>query len=187
MRVPGRALLRASQRTKGVGSMRGHVRRVATLGVLLGMATLLTLLTASSAGAASADRTAASGSISPIVECSVKRHGGNHSVFGYRNTGPARRVLVGTDNQFTPGSPDRGQPTTFESGTHINVFSVTESASLTWTLEGQRVSAPGVLCATDPASSNLASWGPVGALVIVTALLGSLLYWRNRRLRVRAR
>jgi len=167
--------------------MGGHLRRVVAAGALVGATALVTLLTASSASAATLDRTRVSGSISPIVECTVKRSGSNHSVFGYRNTGPTRQVLVGTENQFTPGTPDRGQPTTFETGTHINVFTVTESASLTWNLQGQKVRAPGILCQTDPVASTIAGWGPIGALVMVTALLGTLLYWRTRRLRVRAR
>src|SRR5712692_11195774 len=133
--------------------MRGHLRRVVKAGALIGATALVTVLTISSASAASVAGTRDSGTISPIVECTVKRTGANHSVFGYRNTGPTRTVVVSTENEFTPGSPDRGQPTTFESGTHINVFSVTESASLTWNLQGQRVRAPGILCQTDPVSS----------------------------------
>lgn len=188
MRVPGRALLRASQQTKGVGSMRGHLRRVVvTVGVLVGTAVFGTSLTGSSAFAARPDRTRAASGITPIVECTVQRGGANHSVFGYRNTGAKSTISVGDRNQFTPGTPDRGQPTTFESGTHINVFTVTESASLTWTLEGQRVRAPGILCQTDSVASSIAAWGPIGALMIVTLLLGSLLYYRNRRIRVRDR
>jgi hypothetical protein len=165
--------------------MGGH-RRVAAGGVLA-TSILFACLTLSPALAAPPVRGSVSGNITPIVECTTKHNGVNHSVFGYRNTGPATVIAVGTGNHFTPGTPDRGQPTTFLAGTHINVFSATTSASLTWTLDGQVVRSPGITCQTDPASSTLAGWGPIGALVIVTAFLGSLLFWRSRRIRVRTR
>jgi hypothetical protein len=165
--------------------MRGH-RRLAAGGVI-GAAALFTCLTMSPAMAAPSDHASVSSNITPIVECTTKHNGVNHSVFGYRNTGPATGLSVGAQNHFTPGLPDRGQPTTFEAGTHINVFSVTTSATLTWTLDGQQVRSPGVVCQSDPAASTLAGWGPIGGLVIVTAFLGSLLFWRSRRLKVRTR
>jgi hypothetical protein len=162
-------------------------RRGIAAGAATGAVVLLSFLTMAPAGAAPPNRAGAASSITPIVECTAKRGGVNHSVFGYRNSGPNTTISIGQQNRFTPGVPDRGQPTTFASGTHINVFSVTTSASLTWTLDGQQVRAPNVSCQTSPASSSLAGWGPVGAIVIVTALLGSLLFWRSRRLKVRTR
>lgn len=165
--------------------MGGH-RKLAVGGVI-GTAALFACLTMSPAVAAPSDHASVSGSITPIVECTTKHSGVNHSVFGYRNTGPTTVLSVGAQNQFTPGLADRGQPTTFEAGTHINVFSVTTSATLSWTLDGQQVRSPGVVCQTGPAASTLAGWGPIGGLVIVTAFLGSLLFWRSRRLKVRTR
>jgi hypothetical protein len=159
-------------------------RRLIAGGVVAGAA-LLAALTSSPAFAAPPAHTGAGTSITPIVECTTKQNGLNHSVFGYRNPGPTTVLSVGSANQFTPGDADRGQPTTFLSGTHINVFKVSTSASLTWTLDGQQVRSPGVTCQSTPTSSTLAGWGPVGALVIVTAFLGSLLFWRSRRLKVR--
>ena len=164
----------------------GRHRRLAAGGVL-GVAAFFAFLTVSPAMAAPSDHASASGSITPIVECTTKHNGVNHSVFGYRNTGPAAVLSVGPQNHFTPGLLDRGQPTTFEAGTHINVFSVTTSATLTWTLDGQQVHSPGVVCQSTPASSTLAGWGPIGGLVIVTGFLGLLLFWRSRRLKVRTR
>jgi hypothetical protein len=185
VRIPRRALRRVSQQTKGVESM-GPRHRLAAGGVLA-TAALFVCLTVSPALAGPPDHASVSGSITPIVECTTKHNGVNHSVFGYRNTGATTVISVGTGNQFTPGAPDRGQPTTFLTGTHINVFSATTSASLTWTLDGQVVRSPGITCQTDSASSTLAGWGPIGALVIVTGFLGSLLFWRTRRLKVRTR
>jgi hypothetical protein len=165
--------------------MRGH--RTLAVGGVIGAATLFACLTMSPAMAAPPSHASVSGSITPIVECTTKQNGVNHSVFGYRNTGPTTVLSVGAQNQFTPGLPDRGQPTTFEAGTHINVFSVTTSATLTWSLGGQQIHSPGVICQTGPAASSLAGWGPIGGLAIVTAFLGSLLFWRTRRLKVRTR
>jgi hypothetical protein len=54
-------------------------------------------------------------------------------------------------------------------------------------LGGQQIHSPGVICQTGPAASSLAGWGPIGGLAIVTAFLGSLLFWRTRRLKVRTR
>jgi hypothetical protein len=163
--------------------MRGH-RRLAA-GGFVGTAVLFAGLTMSPAMAAPSKPSRASDAITPIVECTTKHNGVNHSVFGYRNTGPVTTLSVGAQNHFTPGLADRGQPSTFEAGTHINVFSVTTSASLAWTLDGQQVRSPGVVCQSSPASSTLAGWGPIGGLAIVTAFLGSLLFWRSRRLKVR--
>jgi hypothetical protein len=165
--------------------MRGH-RRLAVGGVI-GTAALFACLTMPPAMATPSDHASASSSITPIVECTTKHNGVNHSVFGYRNTGPTTVLSIGAQNRFSPDPADRGQPTTFESGTHINVFSATTSATLTWTLNGQQVRSPGVVCQASPASSSLAGWGPIGGLAIVTAFLGSLLFWRSRRLKVRTR
>jgi hypothetical protein len=128
---------------------------------------------------------AAPSSVTPIVVCSVTRHGSTHTLFGYDNTGAALSLGVGSSNHFSPGPADRGQPTTFGTGTKINVFAIDAPGPVTWTLDGVGVRTPGQPCQTTPASSSLASWGPVVALVSVTLLLGGLLFWRTRRLRAR--
>ncbi len=148
------------------------------LGALAGVA----LAVVAAPGAASATPS----SVTPIVVCSVTQHGTTHTVFGYDNSGPALTLGVGDSNGFSPGPVDRGQPTTFESGTKINVFAIDAPGPVTWTLDGVHVHTPGQACQTTPASSTLASWGPIGALAIVTAVLGALLFWRTRRLRARA-
>ena len=147
-------------------------------GGTLACAALLVLATPLDAGAAPS-------SVTPIVVCSVTRHGSTHTVFGYDNSGPALSLGVGTSNYFSPGPADRGQPTTFGAGTKVNVFSVDAPGPVTWTLDGVRVHTPGQACQETPANSSLASWGPVVGLGLVTLLLGSLLFWRTRRLKVR--
>ena len=160
--------------------MHGARRRTKRLsgGVLAGAA-LVVLGTPLSASAAPQ-------SVTPIVVCSVTRHGSTHSVFGYENTGASLSIGVGLSNQFSPGPADRGQPTTFAPGTKINVFAIDAPGPVTWTLDGVQVHTPGQACQTTPTSSTLAGWGPVFALGFVTLLLGALLFWRTRRLRARA-
>jgi len=133
-------------------------------------------------GTASADPS----SVTPIVVCSVTRHGSTHSIFGYDNSGPTLSLGVGESNGFSPGPLDRGQPTTFQSGTRINVFAVDAPGPLTWTVDGTRVHTPGQACQATPVSSPVADWGPVAAIVGVTAVLGFLLFWRTMRVRSRS-
>lgn len=57
--------------------------------------------------------------------------------FGYSNKAGSQIALpIGTDNFFQPSPADRGQPTMFDSGDHISVFSVTMSSAdtLSWVL-----------------------------------------------------
>jgi hypothetical protein len=133
--------------------------------------------------AASGTASAAPSSVQPIVVCSVTRNGSTHSIFGYNNTGPNLTLGVGNSNTFSPGPADRGQPTTFQPGTKINVFAIDAPGPVTWTLDGVSVHTPGQACQATPASSSVADWGPVVAIVSVTALLGFLLFWRTMRIR----
>ena len=156
-----------------------------------GVVAAAVLLGASGAGAtpsvATRQATAgASSDITPILECSVAEHGSTRTLFGYRNAGPTTTVAVGPDNTFSPGPPSRGQPTRFVSGTQINAFQVQHADRVVWRLGTQQVQAPGPICQSSPASSTLAGWGPIAALLPVAGFLGSLLFWRTRRMRVRA-
>jgi hypothetical protein len=149
------------------------------------------VLGASGAGATAAGTTrrttaGAFSDVTPILECSVTEHGSTRTLFGYRNPGPTTTVAVGPDNNFSPGPASRGQPTRFVSGTQINVFEVRHAGRVVWKLGAQQVQAPGPACQSSPAASTLAGWGPIAALVGVATLLGALLFWRTRRLRVRA-
>ena len=150
----------------------------------LGVAAVALVLGALGAvpAAASAERRAPAG-LTPIVECSLARGGNTRTLYGYENTGGPLILDVGPGNSFSPGPANRGQPTAFESGTRINVFSVDVKGRVTWTLGNGRVRSPGPSCKATPAGSALAGWGPIAAVVIVTAVLGALLFWRTRRLR----
>ncbi len=145
------------------------------------VALVLAALGATPAGASAPSR--ASAALTPIVECSASRGGSTRTLYGYQNTGGPLILGVGPNNSFSPGPANRGQPTSFEAGTRINVFSVDVKGPITWTLGNGRVRAPGPSCKATPAGSSLAGWGPIAAIVIVTAVLGTLLFWRTRRLR----
>jgi len=169
--------------------MRGHRWRGGAIGAgVAGLGVLLGAVLVAPAGADPRPSPQAR-QLTPIVECSAARDGSTHTVFGYDNAGGATSVAIGPSNGFSPGPADRGQPTQFVAGTRINVFTVVAQPSaprLTWTLGGRRVQTPGPPCESTPASSTLANWGPIGAIVVVTVVLGLLLFWRTRRLRTRA-
>ena len=165
-----------------------RVRGGTALTAVLGLGVLLATRVA--APAAAAPRPDPRSTLTPIVECSASNDGVTKTIFGYDNSGTTAAVSVGPANSFSPGPADRGQPTRFMPGTRINVFTVSSAhdqrTRFTWTLGNRRVQSPGSTCASSPTSSTLAQWGPIGAIVMVTLLLGGLLFWRTRRLRVRA-
>lgn len=64
--------------------------------------------------------------------------------FGYTNpNGNSITEAIGASNEFTPAPADRGQGTTFNTGTNSGVFEETfpASNSLTWNLQGSSVTA----------------------------------------------
>ena len=74
--------------------------------------------------------------ISPVLECVTDNRDGTYTAhFGYNNTGSEAEVPVGPDNAFSPSPQDRGQPSTFQSGRQVKVFSVDfNGGKLVWTL-----------------------------------------------------
>jgi len=117
----------------------------------------------------------------PTFACAATNADGTFTYFfGYDLAGSTQVVSkVGVNNGvnnnlFTPAPADRGQPTTFDPGSHPNAVSVTTSAtSLTWTLH--RVDAVG-------RSSRLCNNPPVvaespAALVLPTAAAAPFLVW----------
>src|SRR4029077_3242738 len=80
----------------------------------------------------------------PVLNCVLSR-GGNAftAFFGYvGNPADVERVVVGPRNQFSPGAPNRGQPTLFASNAQNRAFSVDFNGSpLTWTLKTRSVTA----------------------------------------------
>jgi len=83
-----------------------------------------------------------------------------NSIWGYENdTSQSYTVPVGSHNQFNNPSGNAGQPTTFRTGRHDNVFTVNHTGSSSWTLGTVTVTAPGSkTCATNPVPF-LPQWG----------------------------
>jgi hypothetical protein len=86
---------------------------------------------------------AAQGALTPMLDCTTYRPetGTLTGVWGYKSDG-AGDVPIGPNNFFDPGVLDRGQPTSFLAGTHLNLFetSFQVSASLlqiAWSLAGK--------------------------------------------------
>jgi hypothetical protein len=83
--------------------------------------------------------------LAPLLECiEPKAEGMLRAYWGYSN--PTDSVVtrrLGSSNQFSPAPMDRGQPRTFEPGTHAGAFSVLFPVDevLTWRLDGRSVSA----------------------------------------------
>lgn len=82
--------------------------------------------------------------VSPVLENVVDNGDGTYSaVFGYNSTYTTEHdIAIGSLNGFSPIPSDRGQPTTFEPGRKVAVFSVTwESGNLVWQLDGSTATA----------------------------------------------
>jgi len=77
----------------------------------------------------------------PVLACVRRDSRGQYTaVFGYRNDNAvAVTVAVGLNNLFLPGSPDRGQPTLFETGLVSPAFEVPFRSALLWVLDGHAV------------------------------------------------
>jgi len=114
-------------------------------------------------------------SVSPIIENVTNYGNGKYVVFyGYNNTSGSVVNIpvnngVGVKNYFTPGSINRGQPTTFQMGRQISIWSmeVAYGTSLTWNLTGRTATYATknvVLEVTD----NQTIMPPVGSLVTYT-------------------
>jgi hypothetical protein len=63
--------------------------------------------------------------VSPVLECVITSSTGAEARFGYSNPGSLPlQIFVGTDNRFTSGAANRGQPTLYLTGRKVNVFGV---------------------------------------------------------------
>jgi hypothetical protein len=78
-------------------------------------------------------------SIVPTV-CVFDGGGGWYTAhFGYRNDNAfAVNIPVGSNNQFVPDEPNRGQPSTFNPGVHTYVITTNFQVqnSVSWQLDG---------------------------------------------------
>jgi hypothetical protein len=92
----------------------------------------------------------------PVVNCSYKNTttGMYNIEFGYSNpNSTAVTVAIGSQNAFSSGGlpQNSGQPTTFQPGTHTDVFIVTAQQNIQWVLQGTNVNAPGgTTCSSNP-------------------------------------
>ena len=79
--------------------------------------------------------------VTPTLECVEARNNGLYAHFGYRNTENGDVTIdVGLVNRFEPAPENRGQPKTFEPGTH-GIPPVPFTGSLAWRLAGKFVTA----------------------------------------------
>lgn len=81
--------------------------------------------------------------LTPTVTCIEPADGGWIGHFGVVNeNGSTAQIPVGALNRFQPPPEDRGQPTSFDPGTHEDLFTVPfEGDSLTWQLDGNEATA----------------------------------------------
>jgi hypothetical protein len=167
-------------------SARGSFGKWAARGVLALLAmTLFSFLAASGAQAA-----VPAGSLKPFLNCYWDNGDNTVTVsIGVTSSNAGTvNVYVGTDNRVTQGAADRGQPETFASGTHNNVWSFTVSyveinAGINWQLSGNSVAVDAVTqCATKPqmaTGSNGIAFLAFGALT--TTIGGYFLNGRTSR------
>src|SRR5262249_19340555 len=83
--------------------------------------------------------------VSPVLECVAFANGApSVAYWGYRNDNDFPVTIpIGDTNKFTPGTPDRGQPTVFEPGRLIGVIATSfgGAATLVWHLDGRTATA----------------------------------------------
>jgi hypothetical protein len=130
------------------------IRNVFRAALVLMTAASVPVLAQSSAAQLATLRHASGQGVAPVYEgFDVNPDGSFNMWFGYmnRNYEEAVEIPVGADNRFEPGG-DRGQPTSFVTRRHKDVFSVTVpkdfgDQTLVWTLtaHGQTASVVGTL------------------------------------------
>jgi hypothetical protein len=114
-------------------------------------------------------------SIVPFMNCYWDNGNGTYTVsIGYESKNSASQTVpIGTNNRFTSGNADRGQPTVFLSGVQNNVFVMTASSAdvgneLNWSLTGNVVSVQTpTRCSTKPVPEV----GSMRALALALLLL----------------
>jgi hypothetical protein len=136
---------------------------------------------------------AAGPNVTPFVNCYWDNGDNTYTVsLGADNAAKTTvTVPVGTDNRVSPGTQDRGQPTSFAPGTANNVWVVTitapeVTAGINWYLTGHTVSLRSVqACASKPIPQD---GNPLAVVVFgaLTSLIGAAFLGERRR-RHRAR
>ena len=80
--------------------------------------------------------------VTPVLECVEAADGGFLAHFGYANPNATTIEPPSSQNYFSPGAEDRGQPSAFGPGAHSDVFQVSwDGSALTWNLTGKSVTA----------------------------------------------
>jgi hypothetical protein len=126
--------------------------------------------------------------VQPVLVCSYldKATKTYTSVWGYNNKQSSTAdVGIGSKNKFSNPSSNVGQPTSFEPGTHTNVFDMTHKGKTTWKLTKYNASAPvkGKTCESPPVPMISAGWASLITLALITVVGGLVLFWRSRRSR----
>jgi hypothetical protein len=126
----------------------------------------------------------AGAAVTPILECSYRDPGTGqyNTVWGYTNDGSATvKINAGNSkNRFDNPGSRVGQPDDFLPGTQHNVFIVTHSGNSTWTLDAGTATAPGKACSTNPVPIVSEGLGGLVALVVVTVVMGLVVFVRFR-------
>jgi len=93
--------------------------------------------TSSASASAASARCHTAPAIRAFVKCVENAGGSFDATFGYDNPGAETTVPIGTANSFSPAPDDRGQPTTFASGSQasaVTVARIANGTSLVWTV-----------------------------------------------------
>ena len=154
--------------------------RLAVIGLIAGLGTLVTPGTASAAG------------VTPSMDCyTVHTDKTRTLVLAYTNSGPAARSIpLGSQNQLRPARVDGAQPTSFAPGTTHAAFTVrvteAELGTAVWTLDGTQLnlqSAVGYSRRCPPGTQLPADGNGIGTAVAVgvAGVLGAFVVVRFRR------
>ncbi len=75
--------------------------------------------------------------VTPVLECVEAADDGFLAHFGYANPNATTIQPPSSQNYFSPGAANRGQPSSFGPGAHSDVFQVSwDGSALTWNLTG---------------------------------------------------
>jgi hypothetical protein len=135
-----------------------------------------------------AQAAAPAGSLKPFLNCYWDNGDNTVTVSLGVTSGNAGTVSVpvGGDNKITQGAADRGQPTSFASGTHNNVWAFTVSypeinAGINWQLSGSSVAVNAVTqCASKPMPADGNAMAVLAFGAVATVVGGYCLNGRNR-------
>lgn len=134
---------------------------------------------ASPAAAATIDCTpmgdAACRLLSPVLECAWQNQDGTRTlVWGYDNpSSDVLRIDIGNKNRMSPGAEDQGQPTMFQPGRHLNVFTtVVAGDSADWRLGNNTASLARSTATCE--GHQVTAFGDAAALALGVGLLLSL-------------